>query len=232
MPVTLVGTGIQFPDSTTQTTAATGGASGGRGQVFTSSGTFTIPTGITAVKVTIVGGGGGGGGTGTNGFSGGNSSIQSGTQSITTVTSNGGSGATRSDAGGAAGSGGTTTNATLGYTGGQGQGRDGSRSGGAVMGSSTNTTNSDGLQYVPSGPWGSAGNVRMGITPSGQGNGGGGYYEVCGPGAGGGGAGGLSYVWLTGLTPGNTIGVTVGSGGNGGNAPAQAGRAGIVIFEY
>jgi len=31
-------------------------------QVFTSSGTFTVPTGITKVKVTVVGGGGGGGG--------------------------------------------------------------------------------------------------------------------------------------------------------------------------
>jgi hypothetical protein len=30
-------------------------------QVFTSSGTFTVPTGITKVKVTVVGGGGGGG---------------------------------------------------------------------------------------------------------------------------------------------------------------------------
>jgi hypothetical protein len=41
-------------------TAPSGGASGG--QTFTSSGTFTIPTGVTALKVTVVGGGGGGGG--------------------------------------------------------------------------------------------------------------------------------------------------------------------------
>jgi hypothetical protein len=34
---------------------------GGRGQVFTSSGTFTVPDGVTAVKVTVCGGGGGGG---------------------------------------------------------------------------------------------------------------------------------------------------------------------------
>lgn len=34
---------------------------GAQGQVFTSSGTFTIPTGITALKVTAIGGGGGGG---------------------------------------------------------------------------------------------------------------------------------------------------------------------------
>ena len=36
---------------------------GDRGQVFTSTGTFTVPDGVTAVKVTVVGGGGGGGGT-------------------------------------------------------------------------------------------------------------------------------------------------------------------------
>lgn len=34
---------------------------GGRGQVFTTSGTFTVPTGVTAVKVTCIGGGGSGG---------------------------------------------------------------------------------------------------------------------------------------------------------------------------
>jgi hypothetical protein len=34
---------------------------GSKGQVFTSSGTFTVPTGVTAVKVTVVGGGGNGG---------------------------------------------------------------------------------------------------------------------------------------------------------------------------
>ena len=39
-----------------------GGLPGEQAQVFTSSGTFTIPTLITAVKVTVQGGGGGGGG--------------------------------------------------------------------------------------------------------------------------------------------------------------------------
>ena len=34
---------------------------GVRGQVFTSSGTFTVPLGVSAVKVTVVGGGGGSG---------------------------------------------------------------------------------------------------------------------------------------------------------------------------
>lgn len=47
---------------------------GVNGQVFTSSGTFTIPSGTTRVKVTVVGGGGGGcdgGGFGQNGWRGG-----------------------------------------------------------------------------------------------------------------------------------------------------------------
>ena len=35
-------------------------ARGVRAQVFTSNGTFTIPAGVEAVKVTVVGGGGGG----------------------------------------------------------------------------------------------------------------------------------------------------------------------------
>jgi hypothetical protein len=35
---------------------------GVRAQVFTSSGTFTVPLGVSAVKVTVIGGGGGGGG--------------------------------------------------------------------------------------------------------------------------------------------------------------------------
>jgi trimeric autotransporter adhesin len=43
------------------TSSGGGGGGGGFGnmQVFTSSGTFTIPTGVTTVKVTVVGGGGG-----------------------------------------------------------------------------------------------------------------------------------------------------------------------------
>jgi hypothetical protein len=49
--------GVRFNDGTTQITAA----AGIRSQVFTGSGTFTILTGITALKVTVIGAGGGGG---------------------------------------------------------------------------------------------------------------------------------------------------------------------------
>jgi len=92
--------------------------------VFTSNGTFTIPSGVTAVKVTVVGGGAGGtqewtgasaavaikfltgltagntlsvtvgaagAGTTSTTSTGGNSSVASGTQSITTIQANGGS---------------------------------------------------------------------------------------------------------------------------------------------
>ena len=58
--------GAQFPDATQQNTAFVGAANA---QVFTSSGTFTVPAGITKVRVTVFGGGGGGGTA--NAFSGG-----------------------------------------------------------------------------------------------------------------------------------------------------------------
>ncbi len=48
----------------TGTATFSGGITGGVGnmQVFTSTGTFTVPAGVTKVKVTLIGGGGGGGG--------------------------------------------------------------------------------------------------------------------------------------------------------------------------
>lgn len=58
MAASLNTNGVLYGDSTQQNTAFIGG----KGQIFTSSGTFTVPTGVTAVKVTCIGGGGGGGG--------------------------------------------------------------------------------------------------------------------------------------------------------------------------
>lgn len=148
MATTLTATGIQFPDLTTQTTAATGGGGGTQATTFTSSGTFTIPSGITALKVTVVGGGAGGvqgvggssagvaikyltgltsgntlsvtigagGPAGTGSVltsTGGNSSVASGSQSITTIQANGGV------TGGATPGGGTTSGADIGITGGR-----------------------------------------------------------------------------------------------------------------
>lgn len=131
-PSLVAGTGISisgsFPNQTV-TNTVTSAYVGGRGQVFTANGTFTIPTGVTALKVTVVGGGGGGpvggnfgggggataikwltgltagntlavtigaGGAGkvstgsqASGNAGGNSTVASGTQTITTITGGG-----------------------------------------------------------------------------------------------------------------------------------------------
>lgn len=54
---------VTFPDATGTVALTSDLVSGGtRGQAFTSNGTFTIPTGVTTLKVTLVGGGGGGAG--------------------------------------------------------------------------------------------------------------------------------------------------------------------------
>lgn len=102
MPITVSGTSITFNDATVQTTAG-GPYTGARGQVFTGNGTFTIPTGVTTVKVTVVGGGGGGGGYNpgcsgnpTTGGTGGTSSVSSGNQTISTVSATGGQGSSPS----------------------------------------------------------------------------------------------------------------------------------------
>jgi hypothetical protein len=68
------GSGISITNGAGSISIATTGGSeaqGGRGQVFTSSGTFTLPTGVTAIKATVVAGGGGGGATSFNGGGGG-----------------------------------------------------------------------------------------------------------------------------------------------------------------
>lgn len=72
MPITVAGTNITMNDATVQATAFLGA----RGQVFTGNGTFTIPTGVTAVKVTVVGGGGGAAAFGAGAGAGGGSAIK------------------------------------------------------------------------------------------------------------------------------------------------------------
>ena len=145
MSTSINSSGVTFPDATTQTTAAAASAYvGGRGQAFTSNGTFTIPTGVTAIQVTVQGGGGnggsnsgtggGGGGTGIQYFTGltagntlavtvggvgGTSQIASGTQTITTASASGGgtgiSGGSTSFTGG-----GSASGCTISFTGGAG----------------------------------------------------------------------------------------------------------------
>lgn len=133
----VAGSGITVSGATGAVTV-TASAGGINSQVFTSSGTFTIPSGVTKIKMTIVGGGGngrggtdisngGGGGGGaaikyltgitpgntltvTVGAAAGTSSVASGTQSITTVSATGGSTPTATQT---AGLGGTGSNGDL-----------------------------------------------------------------------------------------------------------------------
>lgn len=178
------------------------------GQVFTASGTFTIPSGVTALKVTVVGGGGSGTGvngsgcctTVVNGNAGGTSSVSSGTQTISTVSATGGGGGV----------------ATVGGTGGLGSGGDLN-----MDGNSQQAVNSAGGSLFSS-----AYNSASGAGKSY----GGGSRGANGSGAGG----GTAIKYLTGLTPSATITVTRGAGGAGATAtvPSGAGGNGVIIFEW
>ena len=85
---------VTFGDATQQNTAFTGA----RATAYTTAGTstFTIPAGITALKITVVGGGGSSsytsGCVAFAGVAGGTSSVSSGTQTISTISATGGAG--------------------------------------------------------------------------------------------------------------------------------------------
>jgi len=66
------GSGIAVTNSAGGISIAAPAAGGTRGQIFTSTGTFTVPSGVTSVKVYVAGGGGNGGlASGTNSTTGG-----------------------------------------------------------------------------------------------------------------------------------------------------------------
>lgn len=199
-------------NGTTWTSAAPASSFVGfRGQAFTSNGTFTIPTGITAVKVTVVGGGGsggaghfncfcgsaivygggGGGGGGTAisfftgltpgntisvtvGGAGGNSSVSSGTQSITTATGNAGSAgsAANSNFAGNSGAGGSASGGTINITGGGGGSGDKDRTGGLGGNSFLGGTSRE-VYTQANGQAGVAGSLYGGGGGGGAGTGGG-----------------------------------------------------------
>jgi len=177
MTITTSGTSVTFNDSTTQATAFLGL----KGQIFTSNGTFTIPSGVTALKIIVVGGGGGDGG------GGGASQVSSGSQSISTITANGGNQSVANN-----------------YS-----------SGGTASGGQFNVQG--GYSYSYTVPGLSAFGLGRGSIWSGSG------YN----GSGGGGA--ISF--LTGLTSGATISVTVGAAGAIGSSGVAA-TSGVVIFTW
>lgn len=172
------------------TWATVSGYAGPTFQKFTSSGTFTVPTGITKLKVTTVGGGGGS------------------ASSDTGITRTGGTGGTTSFGAytSATGGGGGSARAACGCTPGA------SSQGGS--GSGTGDVRYPGYSIYAYGGGYDAG-----------------YGSTAGSGIGG--PGGTAVKWITGLTPGSTVTVTIGAGGTGGgNTPNGPGVAGLCIVEW
>ena len=213
------GTGISITNGAGSITVASTLTLGPNAQVFTSNGTFTIPTGVTKLKVTVVGGGGGGGQQNTSGSAGGTSSVASGTQSITTIQATGG-GAGLS--GGSAGAGGVGSNGDLNIRGGVG---DGAVSFSASSQFSLSQIRNGGASFIS--PYTSLTTNTYGVGGVGDS-----LYTETGTSLGGpGGGGGAAIKWLSSLTPGNTLSVTVGSGGAG-SVSGKNGSPGIVIIEW
>jgi hypothetical protein len=196
--------------------------------VITTTQTWTIPAGVTKCKVTVVGGGGGGGGFGPGG-TGGTSNVASGTQVITPfILATGGTGGRYPGSG----AGGTATGGTLNIVGGPG-GAGGSYSGGSGIDAGEGGSSIFG-GGAPTGEPSNGAVPRVSAT----GFGGGGSGQSTAPpygGSGGGGGGGAAIRYLTNLTPGNTLTVTIGTGGAGSEGGAGGvgdGFQGVVVIEY
>ena len=214
---------------------AKGSVSGGFNshQVFTSSGTWTKPTGINKVKVTVTGGGGGGGGGNPNwnakgGGGGGGTAIEvidvSSVSSVTVTVGNGGGGGAANGGGGDSGDGGAGGTSSFGSycsaTGGYG-GTNGvdpsSKTRGVGSGGDINLTGGDGTQYEG----GASSSDEGGSTTGGASFWGGGGMGCTGDGVHSGG-----------------VGQAYGSGGGGGqhttgngSSAGGNGKAGIVYVE-
>lgn len=176
-------------------------------QLFTSSGTFTVPNGITQVWVSMAGGGGGGGGS-SNGLTGGTSSFGS------YLSCSGGTGGTFGGTGGSSGGpggakGGSGLNALFCCMGGVG--------GGSIFGAG-------------GAPGTFSSRAGQAASRYGAGGGGGCLEEDCG--GGGGGADSVIAQLVTGLTSGEQITVIVGSGGAGGTSYGGNGSQGFVLVEW
>jgi len=200
--------------TTWQSTAPAAGYVGPTTQVFSSNGTFTIPSGITKVKVTLVGGGGGtsgganfaeilaggGGATAIKWLTG----LTSGNTISVTVGSGGTASGSGSIAGGAGGNSsiasGTQSITTVTANGGAGGGVSGVGS----PGSGGTATNGDLNMSGSSGTTSAIAGFSIFSTPV--------YSHVAGNAIGGGGGGRV--------------------GGTGSSSSGVAGAAGIVVFEW
>ena len=196
---------------------------GGRGQVFTWSGTFTVPDGVTSVKVRGCGGGSGGGSTS-------GSYVGAATTSFGWYCSATGGNATTPGIG---------TGGDINLTGGVGGGASPNSSGGAVGGGCGGySADATRAAAAPTGLLGGSGHPSPGPdvgTATGYGNGGASYmsrHSGTSSGAAGS-AGGYFEKYITGLTPGSSISVTIGAGGAGGwLKTGDSGAPGICIVEW
>ena len=212
---TLTVNGWNMLSATWPGSAGGGGGSPTGQQNFTSSGTFTVPTGVTSIAVVVVGGGGGGGGSEdsdeTGGGGGGgalayvnNLSVTAG-ESLTVTVGSGGNGG-NGDSGGSSGGfsrlarGGTTLAQANGGGGGQHRGSGGS--GGTVS----------------TGTGGSGGQGGQGSDRNGSNSGG------------GGGAGGYSGAGGRGCDQDGSPSGASGSGGAGGGGGRNDGGGGVGIL--
>lgn len=188
--------------------AAAGGGGFSNMQVFTSSGTFTVPAGITKVKATVIGGGGGGGAFDGTGGTGGTSSFGS------FCSATGGTGGGPANSGQVPGVGGSGSGGNINFTGGRATWF-------GIAGASA-------LGFGPSCGQGGVNGILYG-------GGGAGNGDNCNGFSGGGGGGGGTIEIISGLTPGGTVSVTIGGGGGGsgtGGNPGGSGAAGVVIVEW
>jgi len=183
-------------------------------EVLTASGNYTVPDGVTRLRVYVIGGGGGGG-TASAG-AGGNSVFD------TTVIGNGGA------AGGSSpGAGGSASGGDLNLSG--------------LAGSTALVADHDGgvTDYVSFGgasvgPFGAPANLRTDLAGAIPGGGGNvrddGETPDPNPPLGGGGGGGCAIASIT-VTPGESIAYTIGAGGTAGTN-GTAGGAGRIYVEY
>jgi len=256
MATTVGGTSITFNDTTVQSTAFLGQSY----QAFGSSGTFTVPTGITRIMVQVWAGGGGGGSPGSSGQIGGLGGYGGFGAAIITGLTPGG---TVSVTVGSGGAGGNQTAGSAGGTSSFGSyisctgGTAGAQTGGATALPGTATFSGvaqvlNKINYV-----GSASSYLQQSVAVMAGNGGGangnvGYSDSCGsiyPGGGGGGGygggGGGGTPLVTPAAPfgfggpafgGGVSGTTASglrtSGAGGGNGIASNGGAGVTPSTY
>ena len=185
-------------------------------QIYTSSGTWNAPAGVSTVSVVCIGGGGSGAGYTGSAWNAGAKGTDSYFSSITTVRGIGGGGATSSSNGAGGGYNGSGHNGNAGNIYGGGAGNYAAANANGNTSGTYPNNGGGGTGSNVFGTTGTQGTAGGGVTGTTGGNGGdyggGGGCGNASPSYGGGG-GGLGYVTSFSVTPGSNYTVTVGTGG-------------------